>query len=251
VVGISVVQVAWLLRLALPEALGIASFCVLAAVELLVPVWAEKPSMTNWHPHHIAERYGLFTIIVLGECVLAGATAVQATIDEDGASVDLVLVGAGSLGLLFALWWVYFLKDSAGGLARNRHLSFWWGYGHCLVFASLAALGAGLEVAAEAVAHHVEASDTVVAAAVAVPVVVFLVTVWALHAPMGAAPGHSALQLLLASVACLLVVPVVAAGLPLGWAVLLLVVPPAGLVVHHHVLPAAGEPVDDGQPATS
>ena len=46
--------------------------------------------MTNWHPHHIAERYGLFTIIVLGECVLAGATAVQATIDEDGASAELV-----------------------------------------------------------------------------------------------------------------------------------------------------------------
>ena len=138
-----------------------------------------------------------------------------------------MLVGAGSLGLLFALWWVYFLKDSAGGLARNRHLSFWWGYGHCLVFASLAALGAGLEVAAEAVAHHVEASDVVVASAVAVPVVIFLVTVWALHAPMGAA------------------------GLPLGWAVLLLVVPPAGLVVHHHVLPGAGEPVEHGQPATT
>jgi hypothetical protein len=68
---------------------------------------------------------------------------------------------------------------------------------------------------------------------------------------MGAAPGHSAVQLLLASVACLAVVPLVAAGLPLGWAVLLLVVPPAGLVVHHHVLPAAADTVDHGQPATS
>jgi low temperature requirement protein LtrA len=236
VVGVSAVQVAWLMRLALPESLGLVSFLVLAAVELLIPVWAERPSMTNWHPHHIAERYGLFTIIVLGECVLAGATAVQATIDEDGASAELVLVGAGSLGLLFALWWVYFLKDSGGGLARNRHLSFWWGYGHYVVFASLAALGAGLEVAAEAVAHHIEASDVLVASAVAVPVVVFLVTVWALHAPMGAAQAHSAVRMLLATLACLAVVPLVALGLPLGWAVLLLVVPPAALVVHHHAM---------------
>jgi low temperature requirement protein LtrA len=240
VVGVSLVQVAWLLRLALPESLGLASFLVLAGVELLVPLWAERPSMTSWHPHHIAERYGLFTIIVLGECVLAGATAVQATIDEEGASADLVLVGAGSLGLLFALWWVYFLKDSGGGLARNRHLSFWWGYGHYVVFAALAALGAGLEVTAEAVAS-----------AVTLPVVIFLVTVWALHAPMGAAPAHSSVQLLVAGLTCLAVIPLVAVGLPLGWAVLLLVVPPAGLVVHHHTLPPSRDAVDQGQAAAA
>jgi low temperature requirement protein LtrA len=235
VVGVSAVQAAWLLRLALPAALGVPTFVLLVGAELAIPLWAERPGMTSWHPHHIAERYGLFTIIVLGECVLAATTAVQATIDEDGVTTDLVLVGVGSLGLLFALWWVYFLKDAGGGLARNRHLSFWWGYGHYLVFASLAALGAGLEVAAEAVAHHVDASDVVVATAATVPVVVFLVTVWALHAPMGAAPPHHAGRLVMSSLACLAVIPLVAAGLSLGWAILLLVVPPAALIVDHHV----------------
>jgi len=234
VVGVGLLQVAWLLRLALPEGVALAAFVVLAAAELAVPLWAEQPAMTNWHSRHIAERYGLFTIIVLGECVLAAFTAVRAMIDEDGLSLELVLVAGGSLALLFALWWVYFLKDSGGGLERNRHLSFWWGYGHYVVFGSLAALGAGLELAAEAVTHHIEVSDTVVAAACAVPVVVFLLAVWALHAPMGAAPARSAARVVTAVLACLVVVLLVTAGLPLGWAVVLLVVPPAALIVHHH-----------------
>ena len=41
------------------------------AGELAVPLWAERAARTPWHPHHIAERYGLFTLIVLGESILA------------------------------------------------------------------------------------------------------------------------------------------------------------------------------------
>ena len=242
VVGITAVQVAWLLRLALSEGPALFVFFVLVAAELAVPVWAEHPAMTAWHPHHIAERYGLFTIIVLGECVLASTAAVNAILDEDGASPELVLVGAGSLALLFALWWVYFLKDAGGGLARHRELGFWWGYGHYVVFASLAALGAGLEVTAEAVTHHVEAGDTTVAAATAVPVTVFLVAVWALHAPIGAAPARAATRMVVSALGCLAVVPLVAAGLPLCWGVVLLVLPPVWLIAQHHTRGTAQEP---------
>ena len=42
----------------------------------LVPTWAERQSGPSWHPHHISERYGLFTLIVLGEAV---AVVVAAT----------------------------------------------------------------------------------------------------------------------------------------------------------------------------
>ena len=38
---------------------------------LSVPMWAERPSPTTWHPHHITERYGLLTLIVLGESILS------------------------------------------------------------------------------------------------------------------------------------------------------------------------------------
>jgi low temperature requirement protein LtrA len=66
-IGVSACQVGWLLALALPTDWGLAAFPVLALAELLVPVWAERAAPTTWHPRHIAERHGLFTLIVLGE----------------------------------------------------------------------------------------------------------------------------------------------------------------------------------------
>ena len=228
--GTAAVQVCWVLRLLLPAPWGFAGFFVLAAADLLVPLWAERLQGTAWHPHHIAERYGLFTIIVLGECVLAATTAVQGAFTEGGASLDLVVLGAGALMLLFGVWWMYFLKPAGSGLEQRRHLSFVWGYGHYAVFAALAALGAGLEVAAEALTHHIDASPVLVAYAVAVPTAVFLVLVWALHAPLSDPPGRHGVAILLAAVTTLAIAALTTVGLPLPWVVLLIVVPVAALV---------------------
>ena len=46
----------------------IVGFLLLVVRELLVPVVrGTSRGITPFHPHHIAERYGLLTIIVLGE----------------------------------------------------------------------------------------------------------------------------------------------------------------------------------------
>jgi len=182
--AISVVQVLWVARLALPDGGPWWVFVLIALADLSVPLWAERTGHTAWHPHHIAERYGLFTIIVLGESVLASTVGVQNALDEGGLSGDLVVIAAAGLALLFVLWWLYFSEPAGDGLARRRDLSFVWGYGHYLIFASLAAVGAGLEVAVESAGHHTETPDTVVALAVAVPVAAFLVMLWAVHAPI-------------------------------------------------------------------
>ena len=230
VIGIATLQVLWVLRLLLPHDLGFAAFFVLAAGELAVPLWAERVRMTPWHPHHIAERYGLFTIIVLGECVLAASVAVQVIVDDTGWDARLLLVGGGGLVLLFALWWLYFLKEAGDGLERRRDLSFLWGYGHYAVFAGLAALGAGLEVTVEAVSHQVAASDGGVALSVVGPVAVFLVVLWLLHAPLDEGYRAGALPVSLAVVAVLAIAVLGAVGLPLQWVPLLCAVPPAVLV---------------------
>jgi low temperature requirement protein LtrA len=86
--------------------------------------------------------------------------------------------------LLFALWWLYFSQPAGDGLARRRNHSYIWGYGHYVIFAALAAVGAGLEVAVEAVSHHIEASDTVVVWSLSLPLAVFLLLLWLLHAPI-------------------------------------------------------------------
>ncbi len=228
--GIAVVQVGWVLRLVAPQALFLGVFVLLVLAELAVPRWAERTGATSWHPHHVSERYGLFTIILLGESVLAATTAVQLGLVEGGATLQLGAVSAAALVLLFGLWWLYFLRPTGEGLARHRHLAFAWGYGHYLVFAALAALGAGLEVAAESVTHQVEARDLVVTLAVAVPTVVFLLLLVPLHAALWDEPVRVPPEFLLTAGATLLLGCGPVVGVPVAVAVLLLSLPTAVLV---------------------
>ena len=50
--------------------------------EFLTALAERAGRTTPWHPGHIAERYGLFTIIVLGEGVLACVVAVETAVAE-------------------------------------------------------------------------------------------------------------------------------------------------------------------------
>jgi low temperature requirement protein LtrA len=184
-IGISILQLLWVARLLfIPAFAPVAVFLVLAALELSVPVWANRVGRDPWHPGHIAERYGLFVIILLGEGVLAATNGVQAALAASGLTGSLVLVGSAGLVILVGLWWVYFLQPAAAGLTRHRERSFFWGYGHYFLFAAVAAVGAGLEVAVEVVAHHTAVTPTTAAMVVAVPVALVLVLVWALHRPL-------------------------------------------------------------------
>src|SRR5215211_3016523 len=166
--GITLVQLGWVLRLLLPEGLGMASFLVLVACELVVPIWAERAAPTTWHPRHIAERYGLFTLIVLGECVLASTLAVQSALAADAALGDLATTAAGGLLTVFGMWWLYFAKESHELLTSLR-TAIVWGYGHYLVFAAAAAVGAGLAVNVDFLTDHAEVGARA-AAAFTVPV---------------------------------------------------------------------------------
>jgi low temperature requirement protein LtrA len=191
--GIALVQLGWVLRLALPEGLGMASFLVLAAAELAIPIWAERTAPTSWHPGHIAERYGLFTLIVLGECVLASTVAIQTALDENAALADLATTAAGGLLTVFGMWWLYFGKEASEFLTSLR-AGIIWGYGHYLVFSSAAAVGAGLAVNVDYVTHHAAIGARGSAAAFTIPVALFLLAVWALQVrPHHLARWHGAL----------------------------------------------------------
>ena len=172
-----------------PRPQGWSAFFLLAALELCVPLWAEQAGRTAWHPGHIAERYGLFTIIVLGESVLSATVGVQTAIDLDSKFSDLGLVVVGGLLTLFTMWWIYFDLPTEHLVERIRadfeeHLGavFAWGYGHYFVFASIAATGAGLVVAIDQLAGHSELTDVQAAFAFTLPVSLYVLSVWALHA---------------------------------------------------------------------
>jgi low temperature requirement protein LtrA len=177
-VGVALLQIGWVARLFLPPELGALAFAPLVLLELVVPVWAESTGHpTPFHRGHIAERYGLFTIIVLGECILATSTAVQEAVTVGGLSLPLLTLAAGGLLLVLAMWWAYFKHDSAAEPTEMRQ-AFIWGYGHYFVFAAVAATGAGLHVAADLTHQEAHIGPVVAALAVAGPVVLYLVTTW-------------------------------------------------------------------------
>lgn len=180
--GISVVQLCWVVRLFLPGVWGWIGFGLFAVLELLVPVWAEyRGNRTSWHPNHIAERYGLFTLIVLGECVLSATTAIQTAISESGLSAALLVIAGSGLVLLFGLWWAYFKRDAAPRLRNSLKSTMVWAYSHYAVFGSVAAVGAGLGVVVDTEAGKTELPTYGAALAVAVPVVVYMVVVGLQH----------------------------------------------------------------------
>ncbi|MFD9303324.1 low temperature requirement protein A [Streptomyces sp. NPDC060048] len=178
--GLVLCQAGWVALLFAPDGAKRWLFLILAAAELLVPVLAERGHRTPWHAHHIAERYGLFTIIVLGETIAASTVAVQSAIVEHEALGELLPIAAGGLLIVFAAWWIYFAAPVHERLTSNRE-AIPWGYGHLLIFASGAAIGAGIEVAVEHAVGTAHVSQVAANAAVTVPAALFLLMVWLLH----------------------------------------------------------------------
>lgn len=183
--AIVIVQVGWLARLWLPDDLAWPSFIVLVLTEVASPVFAERSregGMTPWHPQHIAERYGLLFIIVLGEVVLSSFAAINEAVGDDLSS-DLVLTAAAALIIMFGLWWSYFAIEGGSMLGTNPDLAFTWGYVHYGLFAAVAGFGSGVAVVAEFLGpdSHVAISERGVAMAVALPVAGTMLLLTAVH----------------------------------------------------------------------
>ncbi len=188
--AIVICQLGWVARLALPATAASAAFAVLVAAEVAVPIWAERGGRTAWHPGHIAERYGAFTIIVLGESILSATVAIQDGIDAGEGVVELVLIAIGGLLIVFSMWWIAFdrpeeLTPGVGDGGASALQAFAWGYGHIVVFAAAAAVGAGITVAADDATGSVALGRQGVALSTAAPVALFLLAQWVLHMRKG------------------------------------------------------------------
>ncbi|MGV9795833.1 low temperature requirement protein A [Gordonia sp. ABSL49_1] len=164
----------------IPTLVGMA-ICV--GIELLGPFVGETRSSggTPWHPHHIAERYSLLTIITLGEGVVGTVAVLGALIETHGWSLDTAVLGLSSMTVTFAMWWIYFTVPVGDALHAHRNKSFWWGYGHIVIFMAAAAVGAGLHVAALYIEHEAHVGGGVVVASVAVPLGIYCLGVIAMY----------------------------------------------------------------------
>jgi low temperature requirement protein LtrA len=160
---------------------------LLICIEVSGPWIAERrKGGTPWHAHHIAERYGLLVIIVLGEAILGTIVALRAIVGPEGVgwSVQAAVVGLAGIALTFGMWWVYFAIPGGDILSRRRERSFGWGYGHIPLFGTIAAVGAGLHVAAYLVEHHTKLDPFQTLLTTAVPLAVYVLGVFLLYAQL-------------------------------------------------------------------
>ncbi|MFD6700734.1 MULTISPECIES: low temperature requirement protein A [unclassified Microbacterium] len=178
-VAITVVQVLWVLRQPLlPTSLQLPSFLVMVALELLVPVFAERARSTPWHPHHIAERFGAFTLILLGESVVGSTAAMLVAIEHHGA-LTYIGVAATALAVLAGMWWCYFAlprDELVGGLRATMG----FGYGHFVVFAAAGAFSVGIENVLAVLEEGHGAPSVALAATLTVPVAAYFAATWVL-----------------------------------------------------------------------
>ncbi len=176
--GLVLVQTGWVVALLVTAGhLPIWLFVVGIALDFAVPFYAELAGTTPWHAHHIAERYGLFFIIVLGETVLSVTIALQVAFDEAHPPPELWCVAVGGVLVTFCVWWLYFARDNSDVLTGND-VGYTWGFGHYVIFASAAAIGAGLAARIDYYSDHAEVSDLVSSAFVTGPVALALSALW-------------------------------------------------------------------------
>lgn len=186
-VGIAVVQVYWVWYATAAELhLGIPLFWLGMLLELGVPVVAERIKTTPLHQEHIADRYGAFTLIVLGESVLAATTVVIESshkLEQDPHMLPgLLSVCISGFVTISCMWWTYFAlpqDELVTGFGKRMT----WAYGHFFILASAAAVSAGLEIAIATLdGAHGESHLSLVAAnsTFSVPVAVYVFFVWLL-----------------------------------------------------------------------
>ena len=248
IVTISVAQIGWVLTGIVPLTLElfVPVLAVLFLIELTGPVLAErKGAGTPWHPHHIAERYGLLMIITLGEGILGTIAAVSVLVERVHWSAEAVLITVAGVGLTFGLWWNYFIVPSSEVLKRHRGRSFVWGYGHIPLLAATAAVGAGLHVAAYAAGGEAKIGVVGAVLATAIPVAIASVFYFALYSVLvrGFDPFH--IFLVAATLGVLaLAVAAAAHGVSLGWSLIIVMLAPVVTIVgfeaigHRHMAAA-------------
>jgi low temperature requirement protein LtrA len=250
-VGVTVLQACWVGRIFVHGPAALAGLLVLLAAEVAVPAWAEFGGQaTPWHPGHITDRYGGFTIIVLGEVVAAIAAAVEAGLADRKASPSLITAAAAGLLLVFALWWSYFRHSSGAELRTSSPWTFAWAFGHYPIFGAVAALGAGLQVVIETLTGGTQVSPGFAAFTVAIPVATFLVVLELLTA-RGTQPTGISLTLLTAALVLAAALAAPAATLPVSVVIMVALV---ALLLTYHLSTqqaVAGQPADqqESQPA--
>jgi low temperature requirement protein LtrA len=135
--GFFVSALIWLVAVFVPMPLRYGLWFAGMAVDFLVPLNPATRRLAGQvppAPDHIAERFALFTLIVLGESYVKVVSSLA------GASLGWGTVVFGALGLVVAgsIWWLYFDHIPEASLRPGR--GFTWVYAHLPLAIAITAL---------------------------------------------------------------------------------------------------------------
>jgi low temperature requirement protein LtrA len=115
-VGFGFAAVFWLISAFIPAPWRFVLWGVAIIVDLITPLTAGKLNFRfPLHPTHLPERFGLFTIILIGEAIVS----VVFVISTIGLNPSTGFVGIGGLLIAFSIWWGYF-EEAKGAEARAQ-----------------------------------------------------------------------------------------------------------------------------------
>lgn len=146
-IGFAIAAWLWLLSAFLPAPWRFVLWSVGIIIDFATPLTAHKIQIGLLpHASHLPERFGLFTIIVLGEAIIAVINGVS----EQHWHIFTAISGLLGLSIAFGLWWIYF--DNLGGtpittakVSGKVSIINIWLYTHLPLVIGIAATGVGVE----------------------------------------------------------------------------------------------------------
>ena len=145
--GFGIATVVWSASALVPDEMRIGLWATALFIDLATPwVMRSEQARVPLDVSHLPERFGLFTILVLGESM----AAIVAALSHISWAFLPTLTAALSVGIVTALWWLYFDNTSGSVVRRDAAVRrTWrptgWIYTHLILAAALASSAVGLE----------------------------------------------------------------------------------------------------------
>jgi len=144
-IGYSLGATVWMGSLTLDEGVRPIMWGVAMVALIATPIAVLRQPQRAYDAAHIAERYGLFTIIVLGESVIVTVAGL-----DTGGNAEAAFVALLGFVIAATIWWVYFSRyRSMPGVGASAR--FVWAQMHLLIFLGITAAAVGVAFAVEAV----------------------------------------------------------------------------------------------------
>lgn len=146
--GFGLAAICWLVSAVVPAPARFWLWAIALVIDMGTPlVTAHLTVHVPPDPAHLPERYGLFTIILLGESLVAVMKGMES---QEGWSVSAALSAFLGMTIAFLIWWWYF--DGAEGAAertirtrRQARAFVVWSYAHLPLYLGIAVAGVGVE----------------------------------------------------------------------------------------------------------